>query len=359
MLNFGSKGNKPSTNTKIPASVKLLQEKLEAYKISEEASPSGFLIPTPEQLPPDIKNPTSDDLFIMVGIAGTPMYIHRDILQNKVTQGYFEQVFGKRAQELSPFGGPCATLLWDDWYTVRMFLSWTLCLSLTSTDKFVYKEKFCTMEERSDLLDKVLNLNIFAEKYRITKLQDDSLALLIQICKEERCPLQVYHVKKCCDYTNKHAKVRQFLVQFTLWIMRDRTRAELHKRDWEMSEIIMAHSDGNNDSQLEIDLKALIFNPRNGPDWEATDPRRAPPCEFHQHGIHNICPYGEVDGFQIVDDQQSRNTPAGSVTVNKQQRSGNKRLQWGFDLVPEILRPVSLLSYEEEAEEWEKWDYEE
>ncbi|RAL62361.1 hypothetical protein DID88_004927 [Monilinia fructigena] len=293
MCKFGSKGNKASQDTRTPASVKLLQEKLEAYKVSEEASPSGFLISSPEQSPPGIKGPTSDHLSIMVGISSTPMYIHRDILKNKVTQGYFEQ------------------------------------------------EKFCTMEERSDLLDKVLNLNLFAEKYRITELQDDSLRPIDSTMQRgERCPLQVDHVKKCCDYTDEHAKVRQFLVQFTLWIMRDRTRAELHKRDWDMREIIKMHSNGQDDSQLEIDLRALIFNPRNGSDWEATDPRRAPPCEFHQHGIHNICPYGEVNGFQIVDNQQSRNTSTGGVTVNKQQRPGNKRSCWGFNLVPEILRPI-------------------
>lgn len=283
------------------------------------------------------------------------MHIHRDVLKEEVTRGYFQQVFGKRAQELSPFGGPCATLPWDDQYTVQMFLNWTLRLSLTSTDDFVCKRKFCTMEERSDILDKVLNLNLFAERCRITQLQDDSLALFIQLCKEERCPLQVDHVRKCYDNTTKHAKIRQFLLRLTLWIIRDRTRGEMIKRDWDMEEIIPLSSNAK-DSQLEMDLRALIFHPSNGRDWEATDPRKAPPCEFHQHGIHNICPYGEVNGFQIVVDEQSGNTSAGGVTVDKQQSSGNKRLQWGFDLVPEILRPVRPLSYEIEAAEWEKWD---
>ncbi|QSZ35776.1 hypothetical protein DSL72_006898 [Monilinia vaccinii-corymbosi] len=338
-----------------PSSIKLLTEKLEAYKISKQLSTSGFFVSAPKRLTPNVNYSNADYISIIVGPLKTPMHIHRNILRPE-TRGYFKKVFGKRALKLSTSEGPCAYLPNDDWYTVGMFLRWTRHRSLTSTDKFVYKKEICTKEERLDILQKVLNLNLFAEKYHITQLQDDALALFIQLCKEEGCPLKIAHVKKCYDNTTEHAKIRQFLLRFTLWIIRDHTRVEIQKRGWNLAEIISMNFT-KKDSQLETDLRALIFHHSNGAGWKAPDPRRAPPCEFHQHDKDEVCPYYKDDGFQMIEpvdamecvegdiandecvNEPNDNKSKGDVKTSTQEVGESERPRWGVDLVSDILRP--------------------
>ena len=200
--------------------------------------------------------------------------IHKTLLCAKVT--FFDKMFNGPFSEAST---QTASLTDEEVASFKLFLGWLYQDRIPVPPSFAQ----CGMGE----IEQLCRLFALAEKYNVTLLADQTMDFMTAFMKKRCWTLSSVLIGTCYEITHQSSKLRIFACRFhvyqTLHYPSDATgTARVTWSNREMLKVL------KNSDDLFADFYGML---RLQAGKSRVDPRYELPCDYHQHGKNEMCPY--------------------------------------------------------------------
>ena len=178
-----------------------------------------------------------------------------------------------------------AALPEDDPVSYKMFLSWLYQDRIPVPQPSRLSGGMCEVEQ-------LCRLFIFAEKYNIIQLADRTMDLLTDYLKKKNWQLDERTMSLCYQLTHQNSKLRLFVCGSYVYITLHfpfPNKTKDGRSLWQNQDMVKLLK---NTDDLLADFYGML---RLQAGKLQVDPRDTLPCDYHQHGKNEVCPYMKAE----------------------------------------------------------------